>query len=170
MNLASGFYLFVLCSWLTAGAQVMPTCNGSCGAASSRMVSSDWLSTASDAANENATFSDRNGVERQIDETENALNVMKRPLDADEQKIAVQIRTYITRARKALEYDDLDGASTISNKARAPAGRTESSAFRTEGETQARIGLADKSGPGIGREAPDPSEPHVMSDNRYSVH
>jgi hypothetical protein len=83
------------------------------------MVSSDWLSTASDAANENATFSERNDVERQIDETENALTAMKRPLEAEEQKIAVQIRTYIGRARKALEYDDLDGASTISIKARA---------------------------------------------------
>ena len=56
---------------------------------------------------------------RRIDETENALNAMKRPPEADEQKTAVQIRTYITRARKALEYDDLDGASTLTNKARA---------------------------------------------------
>lgn len=100
----------------------MPTCNGSCGAASSRRVSSDWLSTASDAARENAPRPDRNEVETQIDETENALNAMKRPLEAEEQKIAVQIRTYINRARKAVEYDDLDGASTLSNKARDTAG------------------------------------------------
>lgn len=97
----------------------MPTCNGSCGAVAARMVNYDWLSTASDAARENARRPDRNEVETQIDETENALNAMKRPLEAEEQKIAVQIRTYITRARKAVEYDDLDGASTLSNKARA---------------------------------------------------
>ena len=72
----------------------MPTCNGSCGAASARMVNSDWLSTVSD---ENAPRPDRNEVERQIDETENALSAMQRPQDAEEQKTAAQIRTYITR-------------------------------------------------------------------------
>jgi hypothetical protein len=47
------------------------------------------------------------------------LNAVKRPLDAEEQKTAAQIRTFITHAREALKYDDLDGASVLSAKAHA---------------------------------------------------
>jgi hypothetical protein len=42
---------------------------------------------------------------------------MKRPLNAEEQKTAAQIRTLVTHAREALNVDDLDGASTLSVKA-----------------------------------------------------
>jgi hypothetical protein len=120
MRLALGFYLFILCGWLTVGTQVMPASDGSCSAVSSGMVSHDWLSTASEPANENAALADhRKDIETQIDETENALNCMKRPLDAEEQETAAQIRTYITIAREALKYDDLDGARTISAKGHA---------------------------------------------------
>ena len=115
-NLASGLYLCVVFGWLTVGAQVMPTSNGSSGSASSRTVSSDRLSTVSGAANEYSTPG-RNDVERQIGETEDALKAMKRPLNAEEQKTAAQIRTFVTLARKALDVDDLDGASILSAKA-----------------------------------------------------
>jgi hypothetical protein len=53
----------------------------------------------------------------QIDGTETGLNAIKRPLSTDEQKTATLIRTYITRARDALNADDLDGANTLSTKA-----------------------------------------------------
>jgi hypothetical protein len=117
MNLTSGFYLCAVFGWLTVGAQVMPTSNGSSGSASSRTVSSDWLSTVSSAADEYATASRRIDVERQLGETEDALKSMKRPLNAEEQKTAAQIRTFVTHAREALNVDDLDGASTLSAKA-----------------------------------------------------
>jgi hypothetical protein len=68
-------------------------------------------------ANDNTNTADRNAIARQIDETENGLNGIKRPLSADEQKTITQIRTYITRAREALKNDDLDGARTTSTKA-----------------------------------------------------
>lgn len=67
--------------------------------------------------NDNANTADRDAIGKQIDETENGLNAIKRPLSADEQKTVAQIRTYITRAREALKNDDLDGARTTSNKA-----------------------------------------------------
>jgi len=58
-------------------------------------------------------------VGKQIYETEKVLNAMKRPLDAEEQKTAAQIRTLITHAREALKNDDLDGARVLSAKAHA---------------------------------------------------
>lgn len=71
------------------------------------------LSTANDTSN----TADRNDIIKQIDATENALNAIKRPLNNEEQKTVMQIRTYITRARDALKNDDLDGARTTSTKA-----------------------------------------------------
>jgi hypothetical protein len=71
----------------------------------------------SERAIDSATVSDRTDIEKQIDETENALNAVKSLLNAEEQKTAAQIRTYIIHACKALKYDDLDGARTLSNKA-----------------------------------------------------
>lgn len=67
--------------------------------------------------NDNANTADRDAIGKQIDETENSLNAIKRPLSADEQKTVAQIRTYITRAREALKNDDLDGARITSTKA-----------------------------------------------------
>ena len=105
---------------MTLRAQVMPASNASCSAVSSAAVSRDWLFAAPEPADENATLTDhRKDIEKQIDETQNALNAMKRPADAEEQKTAAQIRTFITMAREALKYDDLDGARTISGKAQA---------------------------------------------------
>jgi exonuclease VII large subunit len=119
MNLAFGFCLCVLCGWLTVGALAMPTSSGFRGAESSRTVSADGFSTTPGAACENVNVPDRNEGERRIDETENALNAIQRPRDAEEQKTATQIRTRITRARDALQHDDMDGAGILSKKARA---------------------------------------------------
>lgn len=60
---------------------------------------------------------DRQKTSDLIDSTESGLNAIKRPLTSDEQKTATLIRTYITRARDALKNDDLDGATTLGNKA-----------------------------------------------------
>ncbi len=119
MKLALGYYLCVLCSWLTVGAQVIPASNCPCGVTSSGTVSRNLSSAAPDAPNQTAARPDSDEVAKQIDETEKALNVMKGPLDTAEEKTAAEIRTFITHARGALKYDDLDGASTMSMKARA---------------------------------------------------
>lgn len=117
MNLASGFCVCVLCGWLAAGAPVMSTSRGSCGAASLRRVSSAWVSTAQNAAYAPAARPVRRDIEIQIDETENALNAIQRSLNPQGQKTAAVIRTDITRAREGLRHDDLEGARTLSIKA-----------------------------------------------------
>ena len=71
------------------------------------------ISTDSD----NVSAAARNAISSQIDSTENGLNGIKRPLSSDEQKTVALIRSYITRARDLLKDDDLDGATTLSNKA-----------------------------------------------------
>jgi hypothetical protein len=68
--------------------------------------------------NENANTADRSSISDQIEKTEMGLNGIKRSLSADEQKTAAQIRSFITKARDALKADDLDGARTLSTKAR----------------------------------------------------
>jgi hypothetical protein len=60
----------------------------------------------------------RQAISEQIDATENGLNGVKRSLSADEQKTVTLIRQYITRARDALNANDLDGANTLSSKAK----------------------------------------------------
>jgi outer membrane biosynthesis protein TonB len=70
------------------------------------------------ADNANSNTADRHSISTQIDSTENGLNGIKRPLSGDEQKTAVLIRSYITRARDALKADDLDGAKILSDKAK----------------------------------------------------
>lgn len=118
MNLVSGVCLCVLCGWLTASAQVMPTSNCSGEGPSPRRVSSAQLLITPNAAYENAAIPDRSDIERQIDQTENALGAIRRPLNFHEQKAATQIQAFITKARKALDADDLDGAHTLATKAR----------------------------------------------------
>lgn len=67
--------------------------------------------------NDNANIADRNDIEKQIDDTENALNGIKRSLDAEEQKTVAQIRTYVKVARENLKNDDLLGARNTATKA-----------------------------------------------------
>ena len=119
MKLASGFYVCALFGWLTVGAQVSPTSNASNGAPSPQRVSSGLLSPVASAAGELPTPASRNDIQRQLDQTEHALNAIKRPLNDEEQKSADAIHSDITLARKALIADDLDGASTLSGKAHA---------------------------------------------------
>jgi hypothetical protein len=53
-----------------------------------------------------------------INTTESGLNGIKRTLTSDEQQTATQIRTFLTKAKKALDQDDLDGANTLVTKAK----------------------------------------------------
>jgi tRNA C32,U32 (ribose-2'-O)-methylase TrmJ len=68
-------------------------------------------------ANDSSDTADRHEMSGKIDNTENGLNAIKRPLSADEQKTVALIRSYITRARDALKADDLDGAKILRDKA-----------------------------------------------------
>jgi hypothetical protein len=94
----------------------MPSSTVSCGAGAFSSVSFDWLPATKDPTVDKVPS--RNDIENQIDKTENALNAIKRPPDAESQ-IMVQIRNFITHAREALKYDDLDGANALSGKAHA---------------------------------------------------
>jgi outer membrane biosynthesis protein TonB len=72
------------------------------------------LSTPSDSGN---TLT-RRTVDEDITATENGLNGIKRQLSAEEQVTAMQIRTFLTKAKQARDQDDLDGANTLVTKAR----------------------------------------------------
>ena len=53
-----------------------------------------------------------------INSTEKGLSDIKRQLSQDEQTTASQIRTYLTKAKDALNQEDLDGANTLITKAK----------------------------------------------------
>jgi len=57
-------------------------------------------------------------IMEQITATENGLNGIKRTLTAEEQVTATQIRTFLSKAKQALDQDDLDGANTLVTKAK----------------------------------------------------
>lgn len=65
-----------------------------------------------------STGSGRRDVELLINNTENGLNGIKRTLNSDEQTIATQIKTFLTKAKQALADNDLDGAQTLATKAK----------------------------------------------------
>ncbi len=96
-----------------AGTDVAQNAPPAAASQPSEMSPIGQLSTANDTSN----TADRNTIVKQIDDTENSLNAIKRSLNSEEQKTVIQIRTYITRARDALKNDDLDGARTTSTKA-----------------------------------------------------
>ncbi|HYK35133.1 hypothetical protein [Alloacidobacterium sp.] len=60
----------------------------------------------------------RQNIERQINDTENGLNGIKRSLSSDEQLTSTQIKTFLTKAKQALAENDLDGAQTLADKAK----------------------------------------------------
>jgi len=64
-----------------------------------------------------ASLPSRHKILDQITTTENGLNGIKRKLTTEEQVTATQIRTYLTKAKQALDQDDLDGANTLVTKA-----------------------------------------------------
>ena len=53
-----------------------------------------------------------------INSTEKGLNEIKRQLSQDEQTTATQIRTFLTKAKDALNQEDLDGASSLVTRAK----------------------------------------------------
>jgi hypothetical protein len=67
---------------------------------------------------ESAGTPSRHDILDTIAATEKNLNEIKRPLTAQEQETATQIRTFLTKAKQALTQDDLDGAQTLSTKAK----------------------------------------------------
>lgn len=71
------------------------------------------LSTSTD----NASTPNRRSIQDMIASTETGLNNIKRPLGTEEQKTAIQIRTFLAKAKDALNADDLDGAQTLTTKA-----------------------------------------------------
>jgi hypothetical protein len=60
----------------------------------------------------------RNQILDEINSTEKGLNDIKRTLSKDEQTTAAQIRTFLAKARDALNQEDLDGAHTLVTKAK----------------------------------------------------
>lgn len=62
--------------------------------------------------------SEHDQIQKEINTTEAKLNGIRRLLTTDEQKTAAQIRAFITKAREALQANDLVGAQTLSTKAK----------------------------------------------------
>lgn len=71
------------------------------------------LSTSGDVG----SLPNRRAILEQITATENGLNGIKRPLNNEEQTTAAQVRTFLTKAKQALDQNDLDGAHTLVTKA-----------------------------------------------------
>jgi hypothetical protein len=72
------------------------------------------LTAGGDATN----IQQRRDIEQLITNTENGLDKISRGLNTEEQKTAIQIRTFLTKAKQALIDNDLDGANTLATKAK----------------------------------------------------
>jgi outer membrane biosynthesis protein TonB len=70
------------------------------------------------AAGESITSPRRNQILDEINSTEKGLNDIKRPLSSDEQTTATQIRAFITKAKEALNQEDLDAAHSLMTRAK----------------------------------------------------
>lgn len=70
------------------------------------------------SANEHSGTPARSEIQDLITTTENGLKGIKRSLNSDEQLTATQIRTFLSKAKQALDQDDLDGANTLATKAK----------------------------------------------------
>lgn len=70
------------------------------------------------AAGESTNLERRHQIVDEIDSTEKGLGKIKRPLSKQEEATVTQIRTFLEKARKALNQADLDGAHTLVTKAR----------------------------------------------------
>jgi hypothetical protein len=57
-------------------------------------------------------------IHQEIEATENGLKGIKRELSSDEKQTAAQIQTFLEKAKKALDENDLDGANTLLTKAK----------------------------------------------------
>lgn len=70
------------------------------------------------AAGESTNSLRRNQILDEIKATQKGLDDLKRPFSKEEQNTANQIRTFLTKARQALDEQDLDGANILVTKAR----------------------------------------------------
>jgi hypothetical protein len=70
------------------------------------------------AAGESINTPRRRQILDEINSTEKGLNDIKRTLNQDEQTTATQIRTFLVKAKDALNQEDLDGANTLVTKAK----------------------------------------------------
>ncbi|MGC1363503.1 MAG: hypothetical protein WA400_13155 [Silvibacterium sp.] len=70
------------------------------------------------AAGESTDTPARLRILDEINSTETGLNNIKRALSSDEQTTAAQIRTYLAKAKEAMQQEDLDGAHTLVTKAK----------------------------------------------------
>lgn len=70
------------------------------------------------AAGESTNTPRRNQILDEINATQKGLDDLKRPMSKQEQSTANQIRTFLTRARQALNQEDLDGAHILVTKAK----------------------------------------------------
>jgi hypothetical protein len=59
----------------------------------------------------------KHDLEDKIAKTEKSLSDIKRTFTPEEQETVTQIRTFLAKARQALNQDDLDGAQTLVTKA-----------------------------------------------------
>lgn len=65
-----------------------------------------------------ASHQNKQEVAALLDSTEKSLDGIKRSLSAEEQVTAAQIRSFLSKARLALDQGDLDGAHTLGTKAK----------------------------------------------------
>jgi hypothetical protein len=70
------------------------------------------------AAGESTNLERRHQIVDEIDSTEKSLGKIKRPLSKEEEITITQIRTFLEKAKQALNQADLDGAHTLVTKAR----------------------------------------------------
>lgn len=70
------------------------------------------------AAGESTNLSRRTQIADEIDSTQKGLDGIKRQLNKQEQTTVDQIRTFLEKAKQALNSADLDGAHTLVTKAR----------------------------------------------------
>jgi ribosomal protein S20 len=70
------------------------------------------------AAPNPADVPSKQSIQEEIDKTETGLNRLHRTLTNEEQETVSEIRTFISKAKNALQAGDLDGAHTLTVKAR----------------------------------------------------
>jgi hypothetical protein len=70
------------------------------------------------AAGESTNTPQRYAILDEINGIEKSLDDLKRPLTTDEQTTVTQIRTFLVKAKQALDQEDLVGAHTLVTKAK----------------------------------------------------
>ena len=70
------------------------------------------------SSSESSSTPSRQQIQDLITKSENGLNGIRHTLTSDEQETAAEIRTFLAKAKKALDQDDLDGAYTLVTKAK----------------------------------------------------